>query len=135
MTPSAPPRSHSEIFYEVFPFYLSIGMTEEQYWNGDNSLVIAYRKAYEIMQERRNQELWLQGAYIYEALLDVAPILQAFAKKGTKARPYSSEPYTVTAKQAEMKEEAKARQVHDKGLQRMQQFMASMSAQSTKKTP
>ena len=31
----------------------------------------------------------MQGLYIYEALCDVAPILHAFAKPGTKPLPYS----------------------------------------------
>jgi hypothetical protein len=45
----------------------------------------------------KNQDAWLQGAYIYEALVDVAPYLHAFSKKGTKPTPYRKEPYPFHA--------------------------------------
>jgi hypothetical protein len=88
-------------------------MTPEQYWDGDCRLTEIYRKADGIKQRRKNQELWLQGMYIYEALCDVAPILHAFAKKGTKPTPYSSEPYPITAADVEEREERAARQKHE----------------------
>lgn len=91
-------------------------MTPEQYWDQDSTLVIAYRKAAEIKREQKNQELWLQGLYIYEALCDVAPILRAFGKKGTKAHKYSSQPYPITEKRKKVNEEQKDKKVFDKGL-------------------
>ena len=83
----------SEVFDEAFPNYLAMGMTYEQFWEMDSTLVIPYRKAYQIQQEQANHLAWLQGMYIYEALCDVAPVLNAFAKSGTKVRPYSEKPY------------------------------------------
>ncbi|MEG1683711.1 MAG: hypothetical protein RR295_07765, partial [Oscillospiraceae bacterium] len=80
------------------PYYLSIGMTYEQYWMEDPFLVVAYRKADKLRFERRNYEMWMQGLYTYEAICDVAPILQAFAKSGTRAIPYRDKPY-ATAKE------------------------------------
>ena len=58
----------------------------------------AYRKAYELKQEQRNSELWLQGLYVYEAILDASPILQAFAKSGTRPRKYTEKPYDLRPK-------------------------------------
>ncbi len=80
---SAPP-SYSEIFLAKFPYYLSIGMTEEQYWDRDSTLVKSYRKAEELRKERVNQEMWLQGMYIYDAISRLSPILRAFAKRERK---------------------------------------------------
>ena len=91
--------TYTEQFYEMFPYYLSIGMTPEQYWDGDPMLAKYYRQADELRNERKNQELWLQGLYVYEALCDVAPIMHAMAKKGTKAQPYPERPYSLTEKQ------------------------------------
>lgn len=93
------PSSLTEQFYEHLPFYLSIGMTYEQYWDGDCLLTRYYRKAHQMKQKRRNQELWVQGAYIYEAIIDIAPVLHAFAKKGVKPLPYVSEPFPLTQKE------------------------------------
>lgn len=123
VTAAAPLKTYTEKFNELFPYYLSIGMTEEQYWDKDNQLVIAYRKADELRMTRKNQELWLQGAYIHDAMCRVAPVLHAFAKKGTKAVPYPAEPYSLTEKQAELAQEEKAKKVFDKGKKMMEGFM------------
>ena len=121
--------TYTEKFYELFPYYLAIGMSSEQYWDGDCTLPKYYRKAEELRNERRNQELWLQGMYVYEAICDVAPILHAFAKKGTKPTPYASKPYPLTAKQVEQEEEEKQRKISEKG----KRFMEAMAASINKK--
>ena len=122
---SAPSFTYTEKFYELFPYYLAIGMTYEQYWNGDCTLVKYYRKADEIRKERRNEELWLQGMYVYEAICDVSPILHAFAKKGTKPQPYSEKPYAITEAQQKRVEEEKERKIAEKGKRFMEALMKS----------
>ena len=102
-------------------------MTAEQYWDGDPTLPRYYRKADEIRKERRNEELWLQGMYIYEALCDVSPVLHAFAKKGTKPQPYSERPYAITEKQHERVEEEKERERVEKGKRYMEALAASLN--------
>ena len=87
--------SYTEVFDEQFPYYLSMGMSTDEYWNSDSALTTAYRKAYKLKWEDRNRALWLQGEYIYEALVYVAPIFNAMSKKGTKAHPYPSEPHDL----------------------------------------
>ncbi len=82
-------------------------MTYEQYWNEDCLLTKYYRKANDLKREKRNQELWLQGLYIYEALCDVSPVLHAFAKNGTKPLPYVEEPFALSEKESEKHKECK----------------------------
>ena len=120
--------TYTEQFYEVFPYYLSIGMTYEQFWDGDPMLAKYYRQAEEIRNDRRNQELWLQGMYVYEAICDIAPILQAFAKKGTKAHPYPERPYAITEKQRKREAEEKERLNALKARRFMEALMASTNA-------
>ena len=103
-------------------------MTPEQYWDGDPSLPKYYRKAHELQRKRRNEELWLQGMYVYEALCDVSPILQAFAKKGAKAHPYSDHPYSLTRDDRE--EENKRREQRDK--EKAKQYMLGKMARINK---
>ncbi len=105
----APHISFTEQFYKLFPFYLSIGMTYEQYWYKDCELVKFYREANEIKNTRKNQELWLQGLYVYQALCDVSPVLHAFAKSGTKPNPYPEKPYPITSKEAKERKEEEQR--------------------------
>ncbi len=123
------PSSLTEKFYEHLPFYLSIGMTFEQYWDGDCQLTRYYRKAHQLRQQRRNQELWVQGAYIYEAILDVAPVLHDFAKKGTKPRPYVSVPYPLTRQEVAERKKQEERIKYDKQKARVAGWAAKINVQ------
>ena len=96
-------------------------MTYDQYWSGDPALAKAYRRADQLRKDRRNEEMWLQGMYVYEAIADCSPLLHAFAKNGVKAHPYPAEPYPLTEK------EKKAREERDAKRQR-EQMMAQMEA-------
>lgn len=124
----SPFSTYTEQFYEVFPYYLSIGMTYEQFWNDDPMLAKYYRQAEEIRNERRNQELWLQGMYIYEAFCDASPLLHAFAKKGSKPNPYAERPYALTEKQRIREAEEKERQNALKAKMFMEALMTSTNA-------
>ena len=100
-----------EVFEQLCPYYMSIGMSYDEFWNQDVSRVKAYRKAYELREKRRNQELWLQGMYVYEALCDASPLFRFSMKKGSiKPEPYVKEPYPITEAEVREKEERKARE-------------------------
>lgn len=124
------PRTPAQTFRDEFPRYLAMGMTTEEYWDGDAELTRFYRKADEIRNEKINQELWLQGLYVYEAISDIAPILHAFAKKGAKAKPYLKEPFPLSVKEMKRKEDAKNKAVYKKG----QKYLEALAAASHKKT-
>ena len=110
-------------------------MTSEQFWDGDPSLPKYYRKAYELQRKRRNEDLWLQGMYIYEALCDVSPVLHAFAKKGTRATPYSTKPYPLNDKQSARDKDDKQRKLVEKGKRIMEAKMAAINKKFKGKTP
>ena len=124
---SHPFFTYTEKFYEQFPYYLSIGMTPEQYWEGDPVWARSFRKADEIRMERKNQELWLQGMYFYEAICDASPILHDFAKKGTKPHPYAEKPYPITEKQHKRKQEDAEKAKFEKGKKLMEAFMKAVN--------
>ena len=104
-------------------------MSYEQYWEQDCELVKYYRKAAQIKQELRNQDAWLQGAYFYEALVDAAPILRAFAKKGTKPTPYREVPYELFSRQDKGQQE-KMQEKHD---EKAKAFMQAFALANNKK--
>lgn len=99
---SAAHLSYTDIFYKHLPFYLSIGMTYDQFWYGDCTLVKYYRQAFEMQQDRENQKMWMQGRYVYDALCEAAPLFR-FSMKGGRIEPmpYTEEPYPRTEKQFE----------------------------------
>lgn len=127
------PHSYTEIIYSQFPLYLALGMTEEQYFDRDSTLVIYYRKADEIRKQKQNTMAWLQGMYIYDTILRLAPAIRPFGKKGTKAQPYVEEPYPITEKEIEKKQEKKEKANANKGLLYMQSLMSSTNKKFEKK--
>ena len=102
-------------------------MTPEQYWDGDPMLAKYYRQADELKRKRKNQELWLQGMYIYEALCDVSPILRPFAKKGTKPVPYPDHPYAITTAERQDEQELLKKREREKAKRYMEAKMAELN--------
>lgn len=130
----SPFSTYTEQFYEVFPYYLAIGMTYEQFWDGDPILVKYYRQAEEIRNEKKNQELWLQGLYVYDAFCKASPILHAFAKKGVKPIPYPEKPYSITEKQLRRDEEEKEKRLAEKGKMVMSAWMHNANKRFAEKS-
>jgi hypothetical protein len=107
-------------------------MTYDEFWNQDVSLVVVYRKAQELRDKRRNQELWMQGMYIYEALCDASPLFRFTMKKGSiKPEPYVKEPYPITAEEVRNREEREVR----KKEERLKAEFAAFAEQMRKKMP
>lgn len=99
-------KTYSQIFDECFPFYLSIGMSPAEYWEGDNDLPKAYRKAFKLRQENKNYEAWLNGLYVYDAITSA---MTHISKKKSDHKNYAEKPYDFTPRKKEEKvEEAQA---------------------------
>lgn len=113
-----------EIFDKAFPHYLVMGMTYDDFYNRDHTLTIAYRKAYDIKRKKDNEDMWLQGAYVYEAISRVAPLLIPFNKR-PKPEPYLDKPYPIYSK--ELPDDAKSKAATDRGLAYMQSMMLSVN--------
>lgn len=115
------------MFEELCPYYMSIGMTYEEFWYKDVRLVEYYRRADELRTRKRNQELWLQGAYFYEALLDASPMFRlSMSKRTIKPEPYAKEPYPVTADEVREREERERRLREEKLKAEFAAFVAGM---------
>ena len=73
-------------------------------------LVGAFAEAHRLKREQRNQELWLQGLYIYDALNTTATnVLQSMSKKRRKPVNYLEEPIRLTPlSEAEREQKAAA---------------------------
>ena len=87
---------------------MSFGMSADEFWHGDPWLAVAYRKADEYRVSRADEMAWLQGRYVYEAIVDLAPIFNPFSKK--QPRDYPDMPYL--AKDRERRDKEKKRE-HD----------------------
>lgn len=72
-------------------------MNYDQFWYGEPRLVIAYREAHKLKIEEKNQELWLQGLYIYNAFGVI--IGNVFSRKGSTPQKYIDKPLSLFPKE------------------------------------
>lgn len=101
-------------------------MPYDLFWHGDVFAVRDYAKADEIKKNRKNQELYLQGYYIYEALVRVAPALHAFSKK-PEPMPYLDNVIPLSKKEQEEQVAAKEKERYEKLKQVMEQWAIETS--------
>lgn len=83
----------TEIFEKALPEYMFMGMSPDEFWNGDCTLVRSYREKFEMQREYDNFKAWLQGMYIYDAIGRLAPIFNSFNNE--KPETYIEEPYPI----------------------------------------
>ena len=112
---------------------MSIGMSYDEFWNQDVLLVKAYRKANELRDKRRNQELWLQGKYFYDALCSASPLFR-FSTKPVKAEPYTKEPYPITQLELREREERERREKEERIKTAFAQFAEQMRKKMSQET-
>ena len=111
MDSSEPPPTYEEIFEETFPQYIVMGMTPDQYWEQSPYLAVAYRNAYRLRRATENEQAWLQGFYVYDAV--AVCFANAFSKRGQKKLTYIEKPVDIfpltkrEKKQREAEENAK----------------------------
>ncbi len=87
----------------------------------------AYREADELRRRKENEVLWTQGIYIREALLSTVGNMFS---KGSKFE-YPKEPYPVTAKQVEEKQERERKFMEE----RIKADLFAMAERMKKKMP
>lgn len=97
--------SLTKTFEELCPIYMSYGMSYDEYWYGEPYRTKFYREAHKLKVRQKDEETWIQGMYIYEALCKVSPILHAFSKKGTKPLPYTDKPYMSSVSELQTEQE------------------------------
>lgn len=102
-------------------------MSYDEYWNGDPKLVRAYREAEKQRLRMRNWEMWLNGRYTYEAIMNLIPSLQLWKPKPPLE--YMSEPYPLTKDEyyARLEREEKAKQ------QQMKDYLMGFANRHNKK--
>lgn len=117
---AALPLSLTTVFENACPHYLAMGMTYEQFWDGDVCAHKAYREAKRIRINEENRNMWLQGLYFYEALLDVGQYTKAFSK--AKPRPYRDAPIDLFEEERKEREENERRKRYERIKEKMQAF-------------
>jgi len=81
---------------------MAIGMTYEQYWYDDPLMVRAFYKADKLCRKRADEQAWLNGLYVLNALN--ATVGNMFRKAGQAPAEYPKEPFMMS-QEANAKEE------------------------------
>lgn len=102
----------------MFPVYLSMGMSYEEYWRGPAWLARAYREAFEIRRRREEWSRWRQGAYVYHVVMCAAPVIKPFVKDAKPGK-YPDEPWPVSEEEARKQQERRDRENYEAYLARM----------------
>lgn len=124
--------SLTKLFEELCPIFMSYGMSYDEFWYGSPYRAKFYLEAHKLKIKQKDEDMWMQGMYIYEALCDVSPILHAFSKKGTKPLPYSKEPYLKNIKTID-KENKENKEIEKKNAQLIARVYFENWARNTKK--
>jgi hypothetical protein len=110
----SPVLRYSDKFEELCSYYMSIGMTYHEYWDGDATMVKYFREADELKRERRNSDLWLQA-------------------EKNKPFPFRSEPIPITTKGSREQEERSKKKRLENGKEAMRAMMAAINSRFKEK--
>ena len=122
------PYPYGDIFDEMFPHYLLMGMTPEQYWDGEYGLKQAYRKSYQMRMENEqklaDRNNWYMGQYII-CVLQCVPLLVGGlnVKSSTRLPEYPDKPFFDKI-EAERKEEDRRKREEDQMKLAMAMFQS-----------
>jgi len=108
-------RTYGDIFDELFPHYLLMGMTPEQYWDGENELKPAYLKAYRLRieneQRMADRNNWFMGQYLIRVLHAVPLLVGGLnVKPSTRLPEYPDKPFLETAEEQKNEDVRKKRE-------------------------
>ena len=97
---TAQKSNYTEFLDALCPYCMMYGMTYEEFWFSNMNRFHDYWQKHEYEREKRNQELWLQGMYVWEA---VASVLDSKHKIKYPDKPYRLTEMTEAEKEAEAK--------------------------------
>ena len=92
------PRTNEELYATMFPYYLSLGCSYNEFWNDSAYIAAAYLEAEIFRTERANYEMWLQGLYFSNAI-NSALAMAFWNKKGKKPNGYMEYPIAFTERE------------------------------------
>lgn len=120
-----PVPSYTELFEAQQAWYLSWGMSLDEFWNGPPEFAKAYREAAILSERRENARAWREGLYMVSALN--ATVMNLFKRKGSRPTEYLKEPLPIT------EQEAKEREIRDMKL-REQRIIEHMNRYASSKS-
>lgn len=95
-------KTFTDVFEEQCPYFMSIGMTYDEFWYGEPERARYYRDSHILKCKSKNQELWLQGMYFIHS---ITVALDPKGKAKYPEKPFDIFPKTEAEKKAEAERE------------------------------
>lgn len=127
------PLCYDKTFDEYCAYYMSIGMSYDDYWDGDCCKAKYYREMDKLIKKRRNEELWLQGLYIYNILINVSPVFNPLSTR-KKPYPYFDIPIPISSDESKAAEQIRNQKKLENGKEAMRAMMIALNKQFTDKS-
>lgn len=124
------PTPYGDIFDQCLPVYMSMGMTYDEFWDGEYGTKTAYRKAYRIRMETEqklaDRNNWYMGQYLIYVLHSVPLLVSGFnVKSSTRLPEYPNMPFLEKYEQTKREEKQKKHE-EDQTKLAMALFQASI---------
>lgn len=116
--------SPSKLFEKVCPYYMSIGVSYHDFWDGEFDICKYARKADEINQGNKNREQWWQAVYIFRMMLDASPAFNAFNSGNTNITLSVDRPFPITQKEIDENNRRLAKERMEQSIQRVKEQIA-----------
>lgn len=127
-SPQISQTPYGDTFDRLFPHYLVMGMTPEQYWDGESSWKKAYREAYRLRTENEwrlnDRSNWYMGQYIISVLQAVPLFVGGLNTSGVTLPEYPDKPFFEKEEERKSEEQRKKEEENQ-----MMYAMAMMQAQ------
>lgn len=114
-------NSYTNAFETVCPYYMSIGVSYDDFWNGNFEICKYAREAEKIRKKRMNEECWWNSLYTFRALCDASVLFHDFMKEKPDLQFSTKEPLPMTIEEAEEQEKVRKQK-------EMEGFVAQMEA-------
>ena len=88
---------------------MALGVPYDEYWNGDYTMLKFYAEKHRLAVEQKNEELWLQGLYFYEAL---STVISRAVDKHSNVK-YPDKPHRLTPLSEDEKKAEKEKMVEE----------------------
>ena len=119
---------YGDMFDKLLPEYMAMGMTYDEYWDGEYGTKRACLKAYRIRMENEqriaDRNNWYMGQYIVAAIQSVPLIVPGInMKKGASLPDYPDKPFFMRYEE-QKKEEVRKQHEEDQSRLAMAMFQA-----------
>lgn len=112
--PNVESVSYTEAFKKACPIFMFYGLTYDEFWHDDPFKAKFQLEKYRLDLKHKDELMWEQGMYIYEAILQCSPILHPFSK-ATNPLPYTEKPHLVQLED-EQDEKKKQQEIENERL-------------------